>query len=788
MRLIPSLLQAIVSVDGEALVLHVGEKPYVVSPTGQVDLASRGLTVDAVSGIVSQLLPMESQRALDEFGAAQYELPAMPEFSGEHFTVVVARGGDDVWAEIRRRRVPDDDRVPLELFGPASAQQAVVPAALVAPAMLTDTRGIGGRGNGDLELPAVEQLWPDEISTPAKTVGFPDAPPIHIVPAPPPHVSAPPVGVKPFPSFGPKTSDVLRDAPSLEEPPAMSPRTAPKPPFPSFDPTLAEALSFSEPKPKLAAPSPSVPSVPVAPRFESEAPKTRPKLPVARQAPETSQTFEMSSSPSHVPNSRPPFEPEAPPRLAPIPAVAPPPPAARPLEVDLMSAFSDPPFAAEPRRPLAPSSSGEPPIAPHVPPPGGVRVAPPPTVDPRPAPAPGPSTVVPPSQFGPPPQPAVVLPLTRNVVRPDASDQSTPGLDRLLRMAAARGASTLYLSSGAQPTLRVDGELHSLDDAPVLDADEIESSLLTLMPERNAEAFRRGVASDWVSQIPDLGPVRCMSFRDHRGPGGVFRMMPARAISADQLGLSREIQSLALESEGLVVIAGPRSSGKRTLMSALVDLVSRTRRDHVIAIETEINLLHNRGGAFLSQREVRGGADEMLAAARAALREQPDVLVLEELRTTALMSLALDAAASGRLVIGGLRASGACGAIDRILDLYPPEHRSAAQLSLAQNLRGVVAQVLLRNSGGGRVAAREVLLNTPSVRNVLAEGKTSQLGLTMEVGRLMGMAPLNDSLIAYVQSGVVDMRDAYHRTHDRAGFLASLKRHGVDTSALERYA
>jgi twitching motility protein PilT len=386
----------------------------------------------------------------------------------------------------------------------------------------------------------------------------------------------------------------------------------------------------------------------------------------------------------------------------------------------------------------------------------------------------------------------IVVPLARSPIRadvpPPVSDQALASLELLLRLAAARGASSLYLSSGAPPAVRVDGDVQTLDSAPVLGSNELESLLLTLMPERSAEALRSGVASEWIYDMPDLGRVRCMSFRDHQGPGCVFRMMPTRPISAQQLGLSPQIQTLAVEPEGLLLVAGPRSSGKRTLMSAFVDLINQARHDHVITIETEINVVHERHGSFISQREVRGGHDEMLTVARAALRENPDVLVLEEVRTPELMNVALDAAASGQLVIAGIAAPSASGAIDRIIDLYPPEVRRRVQLALAQNLCGAVAQVLLRKIGGGRVAAREVLLSTPAVRSVLAEGKTSQLPLAIEGGRVHGMAPLNDALVGYVQHGMVDLAEAYRRSADRAGFLALLKRHGLDTSSVERYA
>src|SRR5688572_10142462 len=565
MSFVSSLLQAIVRLDGEAVVLHVGEKPYIVTPTEQVDLATKGLTIDAATGILNQLLPAEPQNALEEFGAVQYLLPPIPELPGEHFTIVAARGGDDIWIEIRRRQVPDEDRVPLEMFAPAPP-----PAAPVQP-------------------------------------------------------------VQPVP------------APAKERvPPAV------------------------------------------------EVPEGRPQATARIRTP------------------------------APVVPIG-----------------------------LAPAPSPEPELAP-------------------------------------------VLPLTRSPIRADApaalGDQTSANLERVLRQAAARGASVLYLSSGARPSIRIDGDIELLDGAPILGPNEVESLLLTLMPARDAEALRTGAATEWICDVADLGRVRCMTFRDTRGPGGVFRLMRPRGISAEQLGLPREIQGLALEPDGLILVAGPRSSGKRTLMSAFVDMINKKLREHVITIESEISVTHDHVGGLISQREVRGGTDQLLAEARAALREDPDVLVLENLRTPELMHLALDAAGRGHLVIGGLAAPSAGGAIDRIIDLYPAELRRPVQLSLAQSLRGVVAQVLLKKSGGGRVAARELLLNTPPVRSVLAEGKTSQLPLAIEGGRVLGMTPLNDALVGFVQNGMVDVREAYRHAADRPGFLALVKRQGLDTSAIEKYA
>jgi twitching motility protein PilT len=279
-----------------------------------------------------------------------------------------------------------------------------------------------------------------------------------------------------------------------------------------------------------------------------------------------------------------------------------------------------------------------------------------------------------------------------------------------------------------------------------------------------------------------------MSFRDHRGAGGIFRMIPARAISAEQLGLSREIQGLSAEPDGLVLVAGLRSSGRSTLISAFVDLINRTRSDHVITLESQIKFVHENRSSLVSQREVRGDNDELLSVARAALRENPDVLVIEDLRSPQIVALALAAAQSGHLVIGALTAHTTAAAIDRIIDQTPPDERPKVQLALAEALRGVVAQVLLRKTGGGRVAAREVLLNTSAVANLIAEGKTSQLPMAIDSGRKHGMVPLNDALAAFVRSGVVDSREAYRFAFDRQGFLALLKRQGIDTSFVERLA
>ena len=691
MSLVLSLLQAIVRVDGDALVMHAGDKPYVVSPTGQVDLASRGLTLEAINGIVAQLLSTELQNALDEFGAVQHELAPMAEFPDEHFTIVAARGGDDVWAEIRRRRIPEDDRVPDEFFAPPHASfaasvppvAAVEPAAVVAPPQVHDHEHI--------ERPPVEP--PAPRATAAAT-----AVPREEVAEPDDDLLLPDEGHL-WPGHGTQDAQATPDAATQDE---------------TVHAGAAGDLDDEEMAPE-PQPAP-IPTLTKTPEIPSVAPPAAlPTPPIEKpSAPATAAWVET-------------------PKPVPLP----------PISVPAAPAY---------------------------------KAAPPPP-DERPAP----------------PQAAVVLNMSRSPIRPDAppravEDPTLSGLDRLLRVASARGASTLYLSSGSRPSVRVDGELQMLDGEPVHVARDVESLVLTLMPGRNHEALRTGAATEWILDLEGVGRIRCMSFRDQRGPGGVFRLMPTRPVSADQLGLSPQVQALAIEPEGLVLVAGARSSGKRTTMSAFVDLMNRTRRDHIITIEREINIQHERGNSFISQREVRGGDEELLAAARAAIREDPDVLVIEELRTGALVNLALEAAAAGRLVVGGFTAHTATGAVDRVIDLYAPEYHRQVQMALADSLRGVIVQMLLRKVGGGRLPAREVLLNTPAVSSAIAEGKTSQLPMVIEGGRRYGMMPLNDTLVGLVQNGSVEAREAYRHSADRPSFLAALNRQGLDTSFVERLA
>jgi len=567
--LIESLIAAVLRANGDGLVMHVGERPFVLAPNGTSNLSERPLTVEAMSNVLADLLSAEDQSTLSELGAVEKDL-TIPQAPADRFTLVAARGGDDIWIELRRQR---------------------------------------GAGLGKRDTAAQSPLVTEHRSA-SSARAIPDSPPPAASPDPPPPVQTRQTG-----------------APRMTE------------------------TELPEPGP------------------------TRRRTTSARD-----------------------------------------------------------------------TQSGN------------------------------------------------VLPLARSPIRPDAG-RMTPmpsakylGIGRLLRMAAARGASSLYLMTDTRPTIRIDDEILPLDSELPQASAEVESLILELAPGMSREALVGGTSAEWTCELPDVGRVRCLSFRDQRGPGAVFRLIPTRLVSADQLGLSRDIQSLCAERDGLVVVAGPRMSGKSTLVSALVDLINRTRADYVVSLESEIKFLHENRKSIISQREVRSDPDVMLANARAAIRENPDVLVIDDLRTPELVAVALDAADSGHLVIGTVTAHTTSAALARMIETAPFEKQGQVALALSETLRGAFAQVLLRKTGGGRVAARELIFNTSSVAALIAEGKVSQLPLAMESGRKYGMVPMNDALLAFVQSGAVDAREAYRKAFDRAAFLEQLRREGIDTSFVERLA
>jgi twitching motility protein PilT len=387
---------------------------------------------------------------------------------------------------------------------------------------------------------------------------------------------------------------------------------------------------------------------------------------------------------------------------------------------------------------------------------------------------------------------AVVRPIARpplklqpsQLAAPAAAASTEASLVELLRAASGHRASTVYALVDARPMMRVEGQIALVGIQAAIVSGDVERFIYEFAP-RDLVA---NAAPEWTCEVPGVGRVRCVTFHDQSGAGLIFHLPSAEVSTADETGLGLELQALCAEADGLIVVAGPRSSGKSALLSAFVDVINSTRYDHVITIESQIRRVHEKRLSFISQREVRGDGDAIATAARAALREGPDVLVIEDLRAPEALVAALDAARAGRLVLGSISAPAAPGAIERLIDAFPPDRRPQVRASLAGALRAVVAQILVPKVAGGRIAAREVLLSSAAVRKLVLDGAIAQLPIAIESGRSLGMKTMVDSLGALVREGVVDIQTACGCAPDRAALVSALERDGIDVSGLERRA
>ncbi len=352
-------------------------------------------------------------------------------------------------------------------------------------------------------------------------------------------------------------------------------------------------------------------------------------------------------------------------------------------------------------------------------------------------------------------------------------------MDALFRKMADLGASDLHLSVSVPPMMRADGKMRSLADGQdALTADMMRSLLTSIMPSKNQEEFAARHDTDFAYEIPGLARFRCNIFMDRKGMGGVFRIIPTKILTAEQLGLSKAIMDLCSLSKGLVVVTGPTGSGKSTTLCAMVDSINKNREDHIITIEDPIEFVHDNQKCLVNQREVHNHTDSFKDALRAALREDPDILLVGEMRDLETISIAIETAETGHLVFGTLHTTTAPSTVDRIIDQFPADRQQQIRVMLSESLKGVIAQTLLPKKGGGRVAALEILIVTPAISNLIREGKTFQIPSAMQTGRNLGMVMLNDALFAHVQNGTVEPKDAYMKAVDKTGFETMLTRGG----------
>jgi twitching motility protein PilT len=382
----------------------------------------------------------------------------------------------------------------------------------------------------------------------------------------------------------------------------------------------------------------------------------------------------------------------------------------------------------------------------------------------------------------------IATPQVVATVAPRVDTEARAAMDSLLRAQMSRRASDLHLRSGERPMYRVDGDIIVDSSIEPFSPSYLERMLGSIMPDRNRVEFDEQNDTDLAYELADVARFRVNVFRDRQGVGSVIRAIPSRVVTADEMGITPEVQRLCDLSKGLVLVTGPTGSGKSTTLCSLIDLVNRTRRDHIITIEDPIEFVHANKGCLITQRQVGQHTSSFKHALRAALREDPDVVLVGELRDLETVSIAIETAETGHLVFGTLHTSTAPSTIDRIIDQFPADRQSQVRVMLSESLKGVISQTLCKKVGGGRVAAREILLTTPAISNLIREAKTFQVQSVMQTSRRLGMVTLTDALVELVDSGQVEVFEAYAKAVDKSLILQALKSKGHDTSFAEKTA
>jgi twitching motility protein PilT len=350
-------------------------------------------------------------------------------------------------------------------------------------------------------------------------------------------------------------------------------------------------------------------------------------------------------------------------------------------------------------------------------------------------------------------------------------------LGELLKALVQSASSDLHLRVGEPPVFRTHGEMKRQATAP-LTSDQLEVMLLSVMPERNRGEWKETGDSDFAYEIAGLARFRVNAARDRKGPMAVFRVIPAKVVSVEQLGISKEVQQLCYLTKGLVLVTGPTGSGKSTTLCALIDLINRTRTDHIITIEDPIEFVHENKKCVITQRQVGVHTDSFKRALRSALREDPDIVLVGEMRDLETIAIAIETAETGHLVFGTLHTTTAASTVDRIIDQFPADRQSQIRVMLSESLKGVIAQTLCKKMGGGRVAAREILLTTPAISNLIREGKTFQIPSIIQTSKQIGMLTLNDALLDLVEKKEISPDEAYVKSVEKSGLAASLKAKG----------
>jgi twitching motility protein PilT len=327
-------------------------------------------------------------------------------------------------------------------------------------------------------------------------------------------------------------------------------------------------------------------------------------------------------------------------------------------------------------------------------------------------------------------------------------------ITELLAFSAKQGASDLHLSAGLPPMIRVDGDVRRIN-LPQLEHKEVHALIYDIMNDKQRKDYEEFLETDFSFEVPGVARFRVNAFNQNRGSGAVFRTIPSKVLSMDDLGMGQVFRDIALKPRGLCLVTGPTGSGKSTTLAAMIDYINDSRYDHILTIEDPIEFVHESKKCLVNQREVHRDTLGFSEALRSALREDPDIILVGEMRDLETIRLALTAAETGHLVFGTLHTTSAAKTIDRIVDVFPAEEKSMVRSMLSESLQAVVSQTLLKKIGGGRVAAHEIMIGTPAIRNLIREDKVAQMYSAIQTGAGLGMVTLDQCLKNMLNKGVI---------------------------------
>ena len=341
----------------------------------------------------------------------------------------------------------------------------------------------------------------------------------------------------------------------------------------------------------------------------------------------------------------------------------------------------------------------------------------------------------------------------------------------LLAFAVKNKASDLHLSAGLPPMLRVHGDIRRIN-VPPLDHTQVKSMIYDIMSDAQRKAYEEHLEADFSFDLPNVARFRVNAFNQHRGAGAVFRSIPTKVITLEELEAPRIFKDIADNPRGIVLVTGPTGSGKSTTLAAIVDYINNNQHGHILTIEDPIEFLHQSKKCLINQREVGPHTHAFANALRSALREDPDVILVGEMRDLETIRLALTAAETGHLVFGTLHTSSAAKTIDRVVDVFPATEKEMVRSMLSESLRAVISQTLLkRKDGSGRVAVHEIMIGTPAIRNLIRENKIAQMYSSIQTGQGQGMQTLDQALMEMVRRNVIDITEARPMAANKDAFI-----------------